>query len=201
MTESILLIAIRGMQMLLLTGIAGMCIFLGFRLFDHSIRTVDELRIESKDISVVVKNFGPGIAFALFGVLLLAISVRQTMTVQSSGPTGSMGGSMSGTFADRPSPVPIEKPRAIRAIKSINQALDILSRAPILTEREQSALKEASTGLAEIRSREIDVIYGEGASIKYIQWDKHATEADFLGSLLPEDRNIYSNIKDLMEEK
>lgn len=197
MTESILLIVIRGMQMLLLTGIAGMCIFLGFRLFDHSISTVDELHIESKGISVVIKKFGPGIAFALFGVLLLGLSVRQTMTIQSAGPTGLM----SGTFSDRASPVPMNKPQAMRAIKSINQALDILLRAPILTEREQSALKEASTGLAEIRSREIDVIYGEGASIKYIQWDKRAAEAGFPGSLSPEDRNIYSNIRDLMEEK
>lgn len=183
--------------MLLLTGIAGMCIFLGFKLFEHANRTVDELRLGSKGVSLVIKKFGPGIAFALFGVLLLALSVRQTMTIQSAGATGSM----SGTFGDRPSPVPLDKPRAMRAIKSINQALDILSRTPVPTEREQGTLKEASSGLAEIRSWEIDVIYGEGASINYVRWDKRATEANFLGSLSPEDRNTYSAIKDLMEEK
>jgi hypothetical protein len=91
----LLLPALRDVDRLAITVVAGVSIVLGYRLFSLVTERQGRLQLEGKSISVKASDFAPGIFFALFGAavlvtnLILATSGR-TSVVEDIAANGSV---------------------------------------------------------------------------------------------------------------
>jgi hypothetical protein len=65
----------RVVERLLIVVVGGMCIYLGYRLFDKVQKRQGELTVKGKDRSLTLRDIAPGIYFVFFGSLLLGISL------------------------------------------------------------------------------------------------------------------------------
>jgi len=78
-----LVVLLRFMERLLAVAIGGLAIYLGYRLFRLVPESKDsEGRVTfSKDLSIVVSRVGPGVFFALFGALVVGLSLYRSVEV------------------------------------------------------------------------------------------------------------------------
>ena len=77
-------VLLRSLERLVAVAIGGLCIWLGYRLFNAIPEQRDgEARIKfSGGISVYVARVGPGVFFALFGAAVLVVSLHSGITYQ-----------------------------------------------------------------------------------------------------------------------
>ncbi len=70
--------SLRGIERVLVVGIAGLSIYLGYLLFRHMPERSDSegKLILPGGISIFLSRVGPGVFFALFGALVVALSLR-----------------------------------------------------------------------------------------------------------------------------
>lgn len=82
----------RELERLLAVLIAGLAIYLGFRLFYLAAEKQGELRVSGKQFSLRLADVAPGIYFALFGSAVLVLSLFSRVDVSQSsveeGPSG-----------------------------------------------------------------------------------------------------------------
>lgn len=71
------------------TLIAGMCIYLGYRLFILGVTGQASLSLESHKVSGQLLNAAPGLFFAVGGVIALIISVCKGVQISFDRPNGS----------------------------------------------------------------------------------------------------------------
>jgi len=78
-----LVVLLRFMERLLAVAIGGLAIYLGYRLFRLVPESKDsEGRVTfTKDLSIVVSRVGPGVFFALFGALVVGLSIYRNVEV------------------------------------------------------------------------------------------------------------------------
>jgi hypothetical protein len=94
-------ILLRFIERLTVVLIGGMAIYLGYRLF----RAVPEQRDSAGklvlpwDVSIVLTRVGPGVFFALFGVVAVGLSLLRPLQVGAAGDPGQF--SYAGGTADR----------------------------------------------------------------------------------------------------
>ena len=70
--------------------VAGtICIYLGYRLYTMGVIQKGQLTAQGAGAHVTFKDFGPGVAFALFGAVIIAFSLTremdQSVTTKSAG--------------------------------------------------------------------------------------------------------------------
>jgi hypothetical protein len=64
-----------------LTVVAGMaCIWLGYRLYDRGVLEKGRISGSGAGVKISVSDYGPGVAFALFGAALILFAATRTMT-------------------------------------------------------------------------------------------------------------------------
>jgi hypothetical protein len=88
-SESLLIIS-RSLERLLIVVFAGASLWMGWQLFLRVANTTDQqAEFSYKDMVVRLQRVGPGVFFALFGAVVLSISLSNSLVV--SNPSGGQG--------------------------------------------------------------------------------------------------------------
>ncbi len=89
-------IALRSLERLLGILIGGLSIYLGYRLFMNlPARREGEGQIKLWDLSIVLSRVGPGVFFALFGALVVGLSLYHGVSVERVEGDAATGGAHS----------------------------------------------------------------------------------------------------------
>ncbi|WP_158677505.1 hypothetical protein [Chromobacterium vaccinii] len=191
-SPELMLALFRGLEVLGITGVSGLCIYLGFRLFDSSLKQSSSLKFEWQGTYFEMRQFGPGVAFAIFGAAILIVMIKSTtLTIQT--PLGEHV-----SMAANPNPFPTETKKTFRSIKAINQSLDFLSQFGSGSNRELAKVKESISGLNELRADLIDNTYGAGTFEGYQVWLEKSKDLNFKDQ---NNQKKFEEIKSLLEEK
>jgi len=75
----------RIVERLLIVLVGGMCVYLGYRLFDRAHQRQGELELKGQTSSLKLRDVAPGIYFALFGSLLLIVAVFIQLEIPKNG--------------------------------------------------------------------------------------------------------------------
>jgi len=70
----------RGTERILIVLIAGLSIFLGYRLFHLAVASEGEFAGKGYGASVTMRRIGPGVFFAFFGAAVLIFSIRASLS-------------------------------------------------------------------------------------------------------------------------
>jgi hypothetical protein len=116
MTPSETLAISRAIERLLITLFCGMSVYLGYRLFRLGIVEHQKGSVDSFGWKVKLDSVGPGIFFALFGVIGLTVGTLHSFTFDGDGSSAS-GGSVSSLGSFDNSQVRSE-------VKALNAAID-----------------------------------------------------------------------------
>jgi hypothetical protein len=83
----------RAIERILIVAIAGVCIVLGWKLFDKNLDAAGQADLSSAGLRVTLKRIGPGVFFALFGASILIVSLSHPVTADLTDPVvqGALG--------------------------------------------------------------------------------------------------------------
>lgn len=148
--------------------IGGLAIYLGYRLF----RSVPQQRnsagklILPWDISIVMTRVGPGVFFALFGVVAVALALLRPLEVGLQGVRRYMGGSASDDRSAR-----ADGRALLRRDIAVLNTIPRLLRAN-LAEHEQDSIRR---GIARAKLQLMKPVWGEpaegfGEISKFEEW-------------------------------
>ena len=68
--------------------VGAMCLWLGYRLYDKGVIEKGQLGASGHGVKLQVKDYGPGVAFAAFGAIIVVFCVTRTFTVTTSNMPG-----------------------------------------------------------------------------------------------------------------
>jgi hypothetical protein len=78
-------ILFRGLERLLICLFAGVSLVLGWDLFRRGLEVDQRAELSLKDFKVRLQRVGPGVFFALFGAVVLAVALRAPVAIPVSG--------------------------------------------------------------------------------------------------------------------
>lgn len=145
MDEFSLLIALRMAERVLAVAIAGLTIYLGFRLFAN-LPTSDGSsgKIELPGFGVVLSRVGPGVFFAVFGAAVLIWSLANPVAYQD------QERSLRGAFSERPQPphqAPGDPSRVTDAQPATPQQVALASQSIQVLNCARQVLTSAAVGM------------------------------------------------------
>jgi hypothetical protein len=193
-------IYIRGVERILIVLAGILSVFLGYKLFSHNYSSNGELNT-SKDnfFSFSIKNVGPGVFFALFGMVLLGLSVRSPYTgprVKIESMETKLAGEaagpkyMNGQLLPRP-----DKEVTMGGIHSINIVVDYLDSHQV-DPKQVVNLKGALEGLNKLRRSLVDMTWGRGAYDKFLAMNRELAEDSTVSNKWAEtEKKAYEEIR------
>ena len=151
-------VVLRMLERIIGVLIAGMAIFLGYRLFFHlPFQNDGRGKIELPGVKVVLSRVGPGIFFAAFGSIILYYSLTSTVSVNhnsDNAQTGTSSGEVISTFLGAGGKggevTPQQRNKALNSIAMLNCAQRLLEKgdsAAALSDRLSLAIVDAKRTL------------------------------------------------------
>ena len=75
---------IRGVERILIVVAGIICIYLGYLLFVKGVSGEASIKAQKSNVKFQLSNAAPGIFFALFGALILCVTIGQSVIVEDS---------------------------------------------------------------------------------------------------------------------
>lgn len=160
---------IRGVERLLIVLFGGMAIYLGYRLFAVAAAAEGSLDATAKGWKLSLRRVAPGVFFALFGMVVLALGMTASLNINPSKQTSPAGAVTTAVIYHNVPPVREKQAEASELIFGIFQSEQaIISNGKSV---DFTSLQSALPKLA--RSREVlaDWALGEGKVNWYREQD------------------------------
>lgn len=88
---------IKGLLLLAAIGVGGLAIWIGYRLYLHGVIEKGRVDAEGAGLKVTLADYGPGVAFALFGAFIIIFAVTRSMSESESKTTTLADGTIEST--------------------------------------------------------------------------------------------------------
>lgn len=189
MTDPILYM--RAIERLIAVSLGGLCVFLGYKLFNKAVDQGGELEVAHQNSKLLLKQVAPGVFFALFGCGVILSSI-----VKNYSSTANDQSNQNISYNNNPTQIvnfPFnESKNALYAINAIiNSSPDEIPKLTNFT--------KYKSDLEAYRVIMIDSIAGAGSFVKYKLLEKRFLSDP--SSLTATERSDYESINDLATAK
>jgi hypothetical protein len=189
----------RGLERLMITLFAGLCVYWGYRLFDHALDSEGQLQAQGKGFKFGLKRVAPGVFFALFGAVVLCTGLFNPITSTHTSSEGNSQDSIVwGTFGIA---TDADKSQCKDAIYGINRVLRYHETGAPKDKTEKQELDDAMNRLRSHRRYLVDRIVARDSISKYSEWAiKIRQNPSCIDQLSKQDQDMFKTIKSLLEE-
>lgn len=188
MTSIELVIAMRGLERLLLVIAGALAIYFGYRLFREKIETVQVGDVKFFGWMVGLKQVGPGVFFALFGAVILSISIAHTLKIDNEEIKRALPGNVGTNWEDERPPTETIKSSQELKIELFGDSDDRILRgqAKALQSAMRVSLCEATDSCAALAEMKRGAVYIEALRNELLKkrwgddvlkyWDTHKSD-------------------------
>ncbi len=156
----------RTVERILIVLIGGLALYFGFRLFDKAIVSDSSLDAGTEKYYLRLKQIGPGVFFALFGTIVCLYTLFASPEVATTQSPGGLSTTLKGGL---PEPRGLGEKESLEILLwSLTTVESLTTKTELLTDEEQTALREAVRNLDSLKAMLVDQLFGKNGT--YNEW-------------------------------